>query len=239
MAIVRKLTETGIKAFTEYLTRLADGEKIDPPMHLLTDADSSQELLGTAEVEPVTLDSKLAAAKYLTIQLASLDKSEVDNNVGLWTWLSLFFFDQVCPESASGERKPGEIVRHVLTLSALKYYRHLLAGPCRLWQLHGKCSRVFLYNPLTEHGDFSEQLASRQQHISNLHLIEAVDRLYYDPESIGAGRPKRGALTRTRPGNLRRLVAVIQQFDLTYDMYAMNSEQILTLLPDEFDHWRE
>jgi len=239
MALVRKLTETGLSAFTEYLTRLADGEKVDPPKHLLAEADSSEELLGTADVEPVTLDSKLAAAKYLTIQLASLDKSEVDNNVGLWTWLSLFFFDQVCPTSASGERKPGEIARHVLSQHAQKYYRHLLAGPYRLWQLHGKNARVFLYNPLTEHGDFSEQLASRMQLVSNLHLIEAVDRLYYDPESNGAGRPKRGALTRTRPGNLRRLVAVIQQFDLTYDMYAMSPEQILDLLPGEFDRWRE
>jgi hypothetical protein len=37
---------------------------------------------------------------------------------------------------------------------------------------------------------------------------------------------------------VRRLVAVIQQFDLTYDLYAMTADQILTLLPPEFDRWR-
>jgi hypothetical protein len=50
--------------------------------------------------------------------------------------------------------------------------------------------------------------------------------------------PKRGVLTRTRPGNLRRLIAVIDQFDLTYDLYATSPDDILTLLPPEFDRCR-
>jgi hypothetical protein len=75
--------------------------------------------------------------------------------------------------------------------------------------------------------------------ITNCSLIEVVDTLYFDPESPGAGRPKRGALTRSRAGNLRRLISVIQQFDLTYDLYAMTSAQILDLLPKEFERWRE
>lgn len=74
--------------------------------------------------------------------------------------------------------------------------------------------------------------------ISNKALIEAVDKLYFDPEAEGVGQPKRGALTRTRAGNLRRLVAVIDQLDLTYDLYAMNNQQILELLPREFDRWK-
>lgn len=158
--------------------------------------------------------------------------------MGLWTWLSLFFFDQVCPAEGGGRRKPGELARHVLSQHAQKYYRHLLAGPNRLVQLHDVNARVFLYGPLPEHGDFSEQLASRMQFVSNRALIEAVDKLYFDPAANGAGRPKRGALTRTRAGNLRRLVSVIQQLDLTYDLYAMNSQQILDLLPDEFAKWK-
>jgi hypothetical protein len=150
-----------------------------------------------------------------------------------------FFFDQVCPASERGVREPGEIARHVLSDRSQKYYRHLLAGPYRLIQLHGDNARVFLYGPLPEHGDFSEQLASRMQIITNRSLISAIYQLYFDPTASAAGRPKRGALTRSRPGNLRRLIAVIQQFDLTYDMYAMTASQILDLLPPkEFSRWR-
>jgi len=126
----------------------------------------------------------------------------------------------------------------VLSDDYRKYYRHLLAGPCRLLQVHGTYSRVFLYGPLTQHGDFSEQLASRTERVSNRALIEAVDALYFDSDAEGGGRPKRGALTRTRAGNLRRLVAVMDQFDLTYDLYAMSSQQILDLLPKEFSPWQ-
>jgi hypothetical protein len=214
MAIVRRLTEAGIARFTEFLKRVSDGEVLDPPVHLLYDNDASEALLGTAEVEPVVLDTKLMAAKYLRRQLDSLDRSEVDNNVGLWTWLSLYFFDQVCPATVGGRRDPGELVRR-------------------------EFARVFLYGPLPEHGDFSEQLASRMQIITNRALIEAVDRLYFDRTANGVGRPKRGALTRSRPGNLRRLVAVIQQFDLTYDLYAMSADEIIRLLPKEFRRWSE
>jgi len=237
MTRVRKLTDDGVTRFTQYLKSISSGERLDPPMHLLNDGDSSEALAGTAEVEIQAFKSKMAAASYLQDRLAGLDRSEVDNNVGLWTWLSLFYFDQVCPPGAHSKRTPGEIVRHVLSQHAQKYYRHLLAGPYRLLQIHSKNARVFLCGELPVHGDFSEQLASRIQFISNPSLIEAVDRLYYDTSSNGDGRPKRGALTRTRPGNVRRFVSVMQQFDLTYDMYAMTADQILDLLPAEFAKW--
>jgi len=103
--------------------------------------------------------------------------------------------------------------------------------------MHQTCARTFLHGPLDKHGDFSEQLASRMELISNRNLIEAVDRLYVSLRPEGAA-PKRGATTRTRPGNLRRLIAIVQQFELTYDLYAMAASQILKLLPPEFDRWR-
>jgi hypothetical protein len=240
MAIVRKLTESGITQFVAYIKRLSLGEVIDPPFHLLTSDETSAALMGTAEIdETVVLDTKLIAAKYLHQQLSTLDRGEIEGNIGLWSWLSLFYFDQVCPAPERGVREPGEIARHVLSDHSQKYYRHLLAGPYRLFQLHGDSARVFLYGPLPEHGDFSEQLASRMQFITNRSLISAISQLYFDPHASAAGRPKRGALTRSRPGNLRRLIAVVQQFDLTYDMYAMTASQILDLLPgEEFSRWR-
>lgn len=237
MDLVRKFTDAGIGRFEEYLRRLNAGETIEPPSHLLVDPDTSEPMLGTAKIETQTFTSKRAVASYLMNRLSNLDKNEVDNNAGLWSWLSLYFFDQVCPADGNGKRKPGELVRHVLSTNAQKYYRHLLAGPYRLLQVHGHNARIFLHGEVPVHGDFSEQLASRMQFVSNRALIEVVDRLYYDPHSDGEGRPKRGALTRTRPGNVRRFVSVMQQFELTYDMYAMTADQIMQLLPKEFEKW--
>jgi hypothetical protein len=73
--------------------------------------------------------------------------------------------------------------------------------------------------------------------ITNPRLVCALDRLYYSLSESG-GAPKRGATTRTRPGNLRRFIEVFWQFHLTYDLYAMTDEDILNLLPTEFNRWR-
>ncbi|HYM60086.1 MAG TPA: hypothetical protein VEZ11_04260 [Thermoanaerobaculia bacterium] len=35
-----------------------------------------------------------------------------------------------------------------------------------------------------------------------------------------------------------RVVSVIQQLDLNYDLYGMTALEILALLPPEFDAWR-
>ncbi|HVT02104.1 MAG TPA: hypothetical protein VHL58_01875, partial [Thermoanaerobaculia bacterium] len=66
-------------------------------------------------------------------------------------------------------------------------------------------------------------------------LIEAVHLLYWDE---ARKRPKRGATTSSRAGNLRRLITVLQQLDFNYDLYGMRADEILALLPREFDTWK-
>src|SRR5438093_6150059 len=113
MAVVRSLTPSGVEQFRQYLERLAAGAAEPPPVHLLTDEPSSQALTGHAEVELHVFASKQAAAEHLTERLGGLHRTEVDHSVGLWSWLSLFYFDQVCPPAADGTRDPGEIERHI------------------------------------------------------------------------------------------------------------------------------
>jgi hypothetical protein len=51
--------------------------------------------------------------------------------------------------------------------------------------------------------------------------------------------PKRGAqVSSPEPGTLRRFVHVLQQLDVTYDVYGMSGQALLDLLPAEFDPWR-
>ncbi len=64
--------------------------------------------------------------------------------------------------------------------------------------------------------------------------MEAADELYWDKVKK---RPKTNASNRKMMGNIRRLVAVIWQLELTYDVYTMSAEKILQLLPSEFQQW--
>lgn len=61
-----------------------------------------------------------------------------------------------------------------------------------------------------------------------------MDRLYYD---FVRDKPKPGATSRRVPGNLRRLIDVINQFDVTYDVYSMDAAELAALLPSEFRRW--
>jgi hypothetical protein len=45
-------------------------------------------------------------------------------------------------------------------------------------------------------------------------------------------------MEKNSPGTLLRFINIIQQLDLTYDLYSLGGEEILALLPPEFDKWK-
>src|SRR5690606_32351857 len=87
----------------------------------------------------------------------------------------------------------------------------------------------------TESGVYHE-IVSRRDLIANPGVIDAALALYYDAQR---GRPKAGAQgSLHNAGTVRRFVRVLQQLDGTYDIYRLSGEQLLELLPPEFDVWR-
>ena len=66
--------------------------------------------------------------------------------------------------------------------------------------------------------------------------MEALHILYYDDVQ---NKPKRGPImNKNAPGSLYRFINVIQQLDLTYDLYSMSGAEIVGLLPGEFNLWK-
>ena len=158
------------------------------------------------------------------------------DDTGIWSWLALFYFDQLSPLDGEGQRRPREDYHYIpSTDSGWHRDRHLLAGPYKLFAMHRERARLLLHPPVHQHGAFVYQLGARRDLVTNKGLIEAIDLLYWD---VRRKAPKRGATTETRPGNLRRLITVVQQLDFNWDLYGMRAEEILRLLPSEFDGWQ-
>ena len=234
--LVRILTEVGIRRFREYLAGLREGATGNPPRELLDDRWSSAKFDVDVEIEEQEFASGLNAAKYLYETLGIVAHSRVDQNVGLWSWLSLRYFDQLCPVRANGSRRPGQDYRFILEPEFRYYYRHLLFGAYTVFKLHGAIAPLLFYGPPGEMNKFRLELACRQGFITNRGIIEAANLLYYDAPK---GQAKRGAAATTRkPGTLFRFIDVVHQLDLTYDLHSMTGEQVLDLLPKEFDEWR-
>ena len=238
--IIRKLTDKGIERFRDYLAELRQGSKTPPPAILLENSEFSTPFKGDSEIELRTFRNRLNIAQYLDQTLDGIFNDSLQDDVRLWSWLSLYFFDQVCPVEENGLRKPGRDCRHILEPGYPNGHRHLLAGPYLVYAVYGlgqHLSRLLLWTPLHLESQFHNELAGRQTLITNKGLLEAADILYFNESE---NKPKRGTqVKKNSPGTLLRFINIIQQLDLTYDLYSMSGEEILALLPPEFDRWKE
>jgi len=236
---IRRLTNNGISLFIEFLDSLTTDSPKPIPKEILSNNDTS-EVVSDIEVQLLDLlpvNSKFVTAKYFSDLIGSLKIRSPESDSGMWAWLSLHYFDQICPRP-KGAYAPGEIVRWVLEPNNFqKYYRHLLCGPWRIYSNYKNTPeiiRAVLVNPVCKPGELYEQLASKQEIISNSAVMELSTMIYFDEKKEGF---KRGAGGKG-PGSPRRLTDVFQQFSRTWDLYAMSPQQILLLLPSEFDKFR-
>jgi hypothetical protein len=232
-----RFTEPGVAAFSSYLNSLKSNPSLLPPSNWLTDPQYSEPLATKVEVEPRTFGTRLNAARYLYEQFSGCNLTDVDRDTGLWAWLSLFYFDEVCPPR-NGFRSPGDRARHIPELANYqRYYRHLLAGPYQIYRAHRdrpERAIAILCQALDKPGEIVEQLASRQELVTNPAVMELASILYVDPV---LQRPKRGAQAKGG-GTARRLPTVLDQFDLTWDLYAAQGAELLDILPKEFNRFR-
>jgi hypothetical protein len=233
MTALRTLNAKGIAKFREYLADIRAGEPFQGSPALLYVDEYSAAVRPRIEIEQQTHKTKLDAAKYLATVLEPVDGPRLAGDTGVWSWLALFFFDQLAPVRHDGRRRPREDYHYIP--SNRHPARHLLIGPYTTYKMHGEHARLLLHPPVHQHGRFLFDLASRRDLITNRGLIELADRLYWNAKTR---RPKRGASSERQPGNLRRLIAVAQQLDFNYDLYGMNAQEILALLPErEFESW--
>ncbi len=237
---IRRLNQQGISRFTDFLDSITGLVPLPYPSDLLTDGTATEEISPHIKIEKRTFHSRLEAAEYLFNLFKDSDLGAIQSDRGLWAWVSLFYFEQLCPKNAKGRHKPGEKPRWVPESGvAWRYYRHLLAGPYLIYAAHKdhpERAMLVLCGPLHQPGDIVEQIASRLEVITNHGIMEAASSLYYDPSS---GKPKRGAASKEGRGTVRRFIDILNQFDVTWDLYSLKAEDLLQMLPDEFSRFRQ
>jgi hypothetical protein len=236
---LRRLKDQGMEVMGEFLDSLNTLQPRVLPKDLLTDETTSALPSGNPiEIEGRNFSNRFEAAEYLDEVFAEARISDVERDVGLWAWLTLFYFDQVCPADATGRRRAYERARYIPDpTNYRKYYRHLLAGPYRIYRAYGASPRTvwpLLCGSLDRPGEIVEQICAYQEMVTNAALMAAVTAMYIDPAT---DRPKRGTGGKG-PGSPRRLPKIVNQFDVTWDLYSMTPPQILKMLPQEFDRWK-
>jgi hypothetical protein len=234
---VRRLNTTGIEQFERFFDSLTDLAPLAVPIAALASPETSESLGVELEVEPRSFASRMELGSYLSEKLNGSGLLDINADRGLWAWLALFYFESLCPADSVGRRKPGDRARWILDPHNFqRYYRHLLAGPYRIVSAYAEQPEIamcILCGAPDKPGDLVEQLASRQELVTNRAIIGVATRLYYD---AGSGKLKRGAGGKGR-GSPRRLADVLQQFDVTFDLYSLDADELSRLLPTEFDRF--
>lgn len=235
---VRQMTDKGIAGFRTYLTNAKAGISDPFPDELLRDDMHARILDRHVLVEPKSFSTTLEMALYLHPRIASLQLPGKYYDPGLWAWLTAYYLDVVCPPDGLGNRKVGEIARYIPPQDR-KYYesnRHLLAVPVRMYDQHGEQRIKLLLSSPPDQQTLTLNLITQSQELStNPSILDALMNLYWDEKNQ---KPKRGFGANGRPGTLRRFVAMMNQFNRTFDLFTMSGEQIINLLPrEEFERW--
>ncbi len=242
---VRQLTKEGINAFRDYIEASRRGENPGPvPSHLLYGSPYSESLTQQIEIEKEQFYTKYEAAIYFSGVFENLDQDEISYNGGLWSWISLYYIDELLENKIVGKGKLNSHDCYILNveqgnLDWRKYTYHLLAVPFYLYKRYGEEAKMLLTGPIGSRKQLTFQIVGRQKFSRSHEFIKLVNRLYSD--SNGNTRPLVTSSLDNRskvvPGDLGRLFTVFQQLEFTYDIFNMPCENIIEFLPTEFDEW--
>jgi hypothetical protein len=229
---IRRLNGRGRDAFRAWLEGGGEGA---PPLDLLDDPETSLPLHPATPRPTEVYERRYDLGVDLVNLLDDIEVAWLQIDAGLWDWLSLCLIDQICPPDGTGRRKLSKIAHYILEIDDhRRRYRHLVRTAWALVQVHGTVAEYLLAGPLHVHSEIVEQLSAYHDVITCKPLIAAMGHLVWDKDNARLKRGFRGH----GPGSARRVQFIAKQFRLTYDLDSMRPEQILNLLPREFDRFR-
>jgi hypothetical protein len=235
-----RLKMPGVDRFSEFLDELETNPKAEFPKDILTFPGYFEVIEDEIEVVPHKFKTRWDMAKYLNSLLSSSGITDSERDIPLWVGLTAFYFDILCPVDGTGKRKLRERPAYIPEPENYRrYYRHLLLGPYLIYRAHlddPVRAMALLCKPPHIIGEIEAQIAAYQELVTNRAVVELTTKLYYNPKTKTT---KPGSGSKENPGSPRRLVSVLGQFDLTWDLYAATTDELLSLLPKEFDKFAD
>lgn len=152
----------------------------------------------------------------------------------LWNWVAAVLMEHVLGNPPKA-RRIGAQERWVVNPAPRKFYRHLFAGAFFAYKAHSDNparAMSVLSQHIGEPGEVVAQIMGTEE-LGFSVAAEVATLLFFDPET---GKIKSG-VSGSGAGSPRRLATdYLNQLKLTVDFKGMTAQEILTILPPEFDH---
>lgn len=255
---VHEFTDEGIRAAKWMLKTLREGRHnpsfysayLDPQNAFIR--DYLQNILPaspglTAPIEPAVyveqraFKNRLDAAEYLERRLSRIDASRIIGNAHLWSWLGMFYFEAVAHKDADGYPRLGSAdVPFVIDPNSRgrgenRHFAHRLMLAYEIYTRHGNDAWLMLEEPVNSLTHFTDRLVGKPEVFRSKGVIRLAHMLYADPRTRKLKPGVAAGGNNQRPaGGVVRLIDVLDQLYMTYDVYGMTTERLLPLLPPEF-----
>lgn len=234
---LRRFTEAGIEQFREMLQDLRKHPDHEPGRDLLEHPKYTQVVSPPIRVAEEQFRTKGDAALYLHSVLAPLDEHAVADDAGLWTWLSLWFFDSVCRHQQGGWSVKNDYCYVFEPRNSRNVYRHHLFISWQILRVAPVHNRMFLSVTMHVLPGVIGNVFNRLYLTRIPAIFEVLHRLYWDEKTR---RPRSGMIgSRIVAGDLRhRLPLRIRQLEKNYDLMSLDADQLIRLLGPEFSFAR-
>lgn len=234
MTELRRFNEAGLLAFQAILDAISDGSDTSQLDQIIADPAYTEVAEPIVTIERRQFTSRLDLARYLHGRFEAAQFRATPSDGGMWSWMACFYFLDICPKNKDGKLAPGTSPRWISRSSDWRrYYRHLVAGPFGIYRAHRahpERALALLCQHPGRPGELVEQLASRQQVVTNPAIVGTATRLFVDS---GTGRLRRNSSGKGK-GSPRRFVAILEQFDVTWDLSSLTTSELEAMLPAEF-----
>ena len=224
---IRRLNDEGLNTFEKYINERVCNKNPASVNFLLEDERFSESLVLDIKIENRAFETRYDMGQYLTEIFGLIDMQPFLGDRGIWSWIALFWFDQLCLPNA----KPSKPYNYILSSNYNHRPRHAIFTTWMLVNRYKERSRFLLSKAPDKRGELIEQLAARQHLINCKGVMLAADRLYSDNKQKTF---KKGSTSRTRRGNVDRFIKYLQQLELTYDLGTITEDALTSMLPDEY-----
>lgn len=245
---LHELTPEGISAAKNWLAALRSGLSMPLPDVILTSDPYARLVEPTIYVDEREFSSRRDAGIYLIRKLAPLGTLRTINNPYLWSWIGMFYFNQIVRKDADGNPNLGRTpdIAYVIDPDASRDVRgetrrfaNRLMLAYDIYHQHSESAWFMLDEPVNSLSRFTMRLVSAPELFRSKDIVHLAHLLYADPKTRKL-KADVGATSRATapPGSLPRLIDILAQLYMTYDVYGMTAEQLLPLLPSEFDRFK-
>ena len=241
---IRKFNELGLNAVKTLLSTIRNDNELhsDEMKELLLDNFFSKDVKDAPEVDlEKTFASKMEMIDYFTPILTDDVLARFRRDAGFWTWLAIAYYKQFL-KSKNSILKVATDCCWVFDPDEYRFSRrHFVAGTMYLHRDFGHAVSdgldMFFAGEPYSFGGLLDAITYKEEFARIPAMLQVAVWLYYNPDLPSKVKP--GAANQNKPGTIRELSRMADQFAMTYDIFdAKDAGKLWNLLPSQFDRFK-